>query len=219
MAGHPLGQWRTALPVAMTLLLLVVAGGLGWFVARMQFQRDLAGQSGRIEQLEAAVAAEVIAHRLTQQQLVVEKSTREALASELAQVQAEALSGQESLAFLDSLLTSNDRRQAVRLLACELQPQEPGRFRYRALVAQGFNSDAEFLGRLVVAVEYVRRGQRGRVVLGEGSALPVRVRHYERTEGSISLPVDAVAQQLDIRVLAETGNRMMAQCRRKIGTG
>lgn len=209
---------RHFIPVTvMACVLLTVTGWAGWFVAKLQYQTDLAGRSGQIGALEASLASEVVAHRLTQQQLVVERATREVLASELAQVQAEAVSRQESLAFLDSLLTSNDRSRAVRLLACELQTVDVRRFRYRALVAQGFNSDAEFAGKLLVTVEYVRRGQRGRVVLGEDKPLPVRVKHYERAEGELVLPADAVPQQLDIRILPENGRQALAQCRRKIG--
>ena len=204
----------------LLLLLLSAAtalgGWLGWHGSERQLKKTFAGQSERVVTLEAMLASEVAKRQLVQQQLIVEQSTRTMLASELAQVQAETASRQESLLFLDSLLTSNDRIRAVRLVACELQGLEARRYRYRALLAQGINRDEEYRGRLIVGVDFVLKGKRGRVAVGEDKPLTVQVKHYERVEGEVSLPADARPQALDVRIVSMDGRTLVAQCHKKL---
>lgn len=203
--------------LVLALLLLVVGGWLGWREADDAHRLGLSGQAERIVQLDKALASEVAARRMAEQQLAVERATRETLARDLASTQSEAAARQEALVFLDSLLTANDRTRAVRFVACELQAMDNHKFRYRALLAQGINSAADFNGRLLVTVDYQQRGQRARHVLGQDKPLEVRVRHYERMEGELSLPAEAAPQALDIRVLSPDGRQVVAQCQKKTG--
>ncbi len=212
---------RRALRIFLWLLaaaaLILVGGWMGWHESARVHRADASGLFARVALQDKMLASEVAARRWGEQQLTMERATRELLVKELAQAQAEAASRQESLIFLESLLTSSDRSRAVRLVACELQPLEGRQYRYRALLAQGANSDAEFVGRLFVGVDYLRRGQRGRLVLGGEKPLPVRVRHYERVEGELTLPAEAVAQALDVRILSPDGRQVIAQCHKKMG--
>lgn len=106
----------------------------------------------------------------------------------------------------------------MRFFACELQPQgEPRKFRYRGLLAQGTNSAPEFNGRLVVSIDYLKRGQRGRYTLGEDKQVLVHVKHYERLDGVVELPADAHPQTLEARILTQDGKQVIAQCQKKIG--
>lgn len=222
MALRPVLGWRAKILRASGLLLLAVLLGvlgawLGWREAVAVHQAGFSGQSDRIEKLDRALASEVDARRLLDQQLTMERATREMLAKELALAQAQAATRQEALTFLDALLTSNDRSRAVRLVACELQPVEARQYRYRALLAQGFNGAAEFSGRVLVNVDYQRRGQRGRLTLGQDKPIPVLVKHYDRAEGELTLPSDAIPLSVDIRVLSLDGRQVVAQCQKKIG--
>lgn len=208
---------RGGLLFFLAAVLLGGGGWMGWNHGGEVLQRSLDRQSRRIVQLEDQVASEMAARRLAEQQLTVERATRETLARELTRSQAQAVAQKEALAFFDSLLTANDRSRQIRVVACELQALGGQKFRYRALFAQGADNAAEFTGQLVVGVDYLQRGQRGRFVVGEDKPQSLRVRHYERTEGELTLPANAVPQALDIRVLAPEGRRVVAQCHRKTG--
>ncbi|SFN12047.1 hypothetical protein SAMN05660284_00574 [Formivibrio citricus] len=198
--------------------LLAAGGWLGWIESKAAHSSGFDAQTERVAELEKQVAAADAARRLAEQRAAVEIATRETLTRELAQSQAAASSRLETLTFLESLLTVNDRARALRFVACELQSLGDGRrFRYRGLLAQGFNSAAEFNGRLVVGVDYLKRGQRGRYVQGEDKPQPVHVKHYERLEGVIELPSDAQPQLLDARILSHDGKQVVAQCQKKVG--
>lgn len=198
---------------------LVAAGGwFGWLESKASHSSGLNAQSERVVELEKQLASAVTAHRLAEQRTAVEISMRETLAKELIESQAAASSRLETLTFLESLLTVNDRARAVRFVACELQPLgESRKFRYRGLLAQGINSAAEFNGKLVVSVDYMKRGQRNRFALGEDKPQLVHVKHYERLEGVIELPSDAQPQVLDARILSQDGKQVVAQCQKKVG--
>ncbi|MDR3410321.1 MAG: hypothetical protein P4L87_05140 [Formivibrio sp.] len=198
--------------------LVILGGWIGWHESALVHRADFSELSARVALLDHTLASEVATRREIEQQLIMERATRETLFKELAQAQTDAASRQEALVFLESLLTSNDRSRAVRLVACEMQLLEAHQYRYRALLAQGFNSSMEFNGRLVVSVDYLRRGQRNSLVLGGDKPLPVRVRHYERVEGELTLPAEAVPQALDVRILSLDGHQVIAQCHKKIGS-
>lgn len=197
--------------------LLAVGFWLGQRQADALHQANYSGQTGRITSLTQSLASEVVARRLAEQKLIVEQSTREALTRELARSQAESASRQESLALLDSFLTTNDRSRAARLISCDLQVQEGHKYRYRALLAQGINSATEFSGRLLVSVDYLRKGQHGRLVLGEEKPLPVKIKQYERMEGGIELPSEAIPQLISVQVLSADGHEVITQCQKKSG--
>ncbi len=215
--GRRLRALRVLLLLLMAAVLVLAGGWLGWHESTLVHRADSSGLFARVALLDKMLASEVAARRWTEQQFTVERATREALVKELALAQGEAASRQEALIFLESLLTSQDRSRAVRLVACELQLLDARRYRYRALLAQGASSDAEFNGRLSVGVDYLRRGQRGSVVLGDEKPLLVRIRHYERVEGELTLPAEAVAQALDVRILSSDGRQVIAQCHKKTG--
>lgn len=209
----------TVLKLLIVAALIGVGGWIGWRESARVHRADSSELSARAALLDQTLASEVAARRVLEQQLAMERSTRVTLAEQLAQSQADAASRQEALVFLESLLTSNDRSRAVRLVACEMQVFEARRYRYRALLAQGFNSDAQFNGRLQISVDYLRRGQRGNVVLGSEKPLPVQIKHYERVEGALDLPADAIPQMLEVRLLSADGRQVIAQCRKKMGSG
>lgn len=204
----------------LLLLLLSAAtalgGWFGWSESERRLKETFMGQFERVVELESALASEVAMRQLIQQQLVIEKTTRSMLERELGLAQAEAASRQESLTFLDSLLTSNDRTRAIRLVACELQGLDARRYRYRALLAQGANRDEEYRGRLIASVDFMQKGRRGRVASGEDKPLVVKVKHYERVEGEVILPADAYPQALDVRIVSMDGRMLAAQCHKKL---
>lgn len=208
--------FRALLGLALLSAAVLLGGWLGWYEAERRLKEAFAGQYERMTALETSLASEVAARQVVQQQLIVEQSTRSMLGSELAQAQAEIASQQEALLFFDSLLTSNDRARAVRLVACELQAVDARRYRYRALLAQGLNRDEEYQGRLIVAVDYTLKGKRGRVSVGEEKPVTVQIKHYERIDGVITMPADAQPQALDVRIVSANGQTLAAQCRKKL---
>lgn len=223
LALRPQWGWRSKLLAAVITLLLVVAllgfgFWLGWRDASITHRLGVDSRIARIEQLEKAVASAVAAQRLAEQNLAVEQSTRTTLARQLVQAQADLTSRQESLVFLDSLLTANDRSRSLRFVACELQASDKAHeFRYRALLAQGATNSVELTGRLEISVDYIRKQKRTRMTLGTDKPIAVKIRHYERADGALTLPADAIPQALEMRVLSSDGRQVIAQCQKKMG--
>ena len=214
--------WRFR--VARVVLLLVLAFALvgvgayfGWHEARMYERAKMTSQLERAVESESLLEQERSARRSAEQQLTMERATRETLAKDLSKVQAELASRQRALVFLDSLLTANDRSREVRFVACELRNIEKNRYRYSALVAQGLNRAAEFSGRLLLNVDYAHGAQRGRLTLGKDTAIPLVFKHYERAEGEVVIPLEHVPTSMEIRVLSSDGRKVVAQCQKKLG--
>ncbi|UXY16874.1 hypothetical protein N8I74_07620 [Chitiniphilus purpureus] len=202
--------------------MLSVAAGIGGGAAYWGYLRGLesaaADLSSRVTDAQtnrSALDASRIREDTLHQQLRMAESARSALAQALAQAQQEAAQAREALAFFDSLLTSNDRASPARFAACEFEPRTGVRWRYRVLLVQGVDRTAELQGELLISV-LLKDGaaQQQRM---QASRQPVRMRHYQRIEGEITLPPGARPMQLEARFLAAGDARVVAQCQKKTG--
>ncbi|HSC80942.1 MAG TPA: DUF6776 family protein, partial [Chitinolyticbacter sp.] len=116
-------------------LLGAVAGASFWWGCREGEARAL----GRLSSSEADMAdahRRLLASRESEarlrQQLQVAEAARGSLAQALDAAQRDAAQAREALAFFDTLLTSNDRTELVRFVACEFDPTaDATRWRYR----------------------------------------------------------------------------------------
>lgn len=214
--------WLGAL-LSWCLLLVIAAGALAlgawvgyWWSVRAG-QGDIIRQAQELLSLKDELLKQKEQLHLKDQQLLVETTTREALSRELRDAQAEVQVRQQALDFYDHLLVSNDRARPARFAACEWRSLGEGRYRYRLLLAQGQNREADFSGRVIVVVNYQHEKRPGRISTGEDSPMPVKFRHYQRLEGDMRLPEGALPQQFEARILMDGGRQAVASCQKRIG--
>ncbi|WP_148715112.1 DUF6776 family protein [Chitinolyticbacter meiyuanensis] len=216
---RPALGWRGRVGQALLWLLILggIAGGAAWWAYHEGEARAL----GRLSSSEADVAD---AHRRLlgsrenearlRQQLQVAEAARASLAQSLDAAQRDAAQAREALAFFDTLLTSNDRTEPVRFVACEFDPTtDAAHWRYRVLLVQGVDRTEEIKGDLVVSIQ-LRQGAATRKTID----LPkqaISVRHYRRIEGEVALPSDTRPVVMDVRMQGSSG--VLAQCQKKMG--
>lgn len=215
--GHPLRDWALRLLVA---LLLLAAGGYGGYryaqpplVGPQQAAVSSQASAVRGASLEAELAAVLAREALLNQKLRIGDAERAAQANELAGLRGQLSVQQEALAFFQSLLQTNDRSRPVSVAVCSVVPEAGNRVRYRLLLVQGINRDAEFKGRLLVSMQY---RQDGKLAAQSAPDEAISFRHYGNREGVLTLPAGARAQLFEARVVGDNNN-VLASCQQKQG--
>jgi len=93
-----------------------------------------------------------------------------------------------------------------------LQPEDESqaqRMRFRLLIQQSGKADRDFVGSVQMEVRFTEKGGNFIYEMPESDATPERAkafdlsfRHYQRLEGTFTLPTGAVAHSVLVRVLA-----------------
>ncbi|KPC50834.1 hypothetical protein WG78_16110 [Amantichitinum ursilacus] len=148
------------------------------------------------------------------QQLQITESARAALASDLADAQQDLARSRESLAFFETLLTTNDRAHQVSFALCEFDAAGKGLWHYRLLVVQGVNQAPEFDGQLTLTALTKNNGKTART---EMPSQPVRVKHYQRFEGDLTLPAGVEPDAFEATLGIKDTRASLAQCQKKPG--
>jgi hypothetical protein len=195
----------------------MLGGVLGYHWRQMELDQHLQNRDRELSELRELHKKDAERLGLLDQQLIVERTTRETLAKDLRDAQLEAQVRQQALDFYDHLLISNDRSRPARFAGCEWRAQGDNRYRYRLLLAQGQNSAADYNGRVVVVVAYLLDKKLSRTVLGEDRPMPVKFRHYQRLEADLALPAGAQPQTLEARIMSPDGRQQVASCQKRIG--
>ena len=118
----------------------------------------------------------------------------------------------DDLAFYDSLLPAGKADKGIVIRSFRLQPEdEPQsqRMRFRLLIQQSGKAERDFAGSVQLEVRFTQKGGSFIYEIPESDATPERTkafelsfRHYQRLEGTFTLPTGAVAQSVLVRVLA-----------------
>jgi hypothetical protein len=209
-------------PLRALLGLLAAALAAAAGVVIYDYGRDIAGPDRRqvaaqIEQLSTQLrdtAAE--RDRVTAQansyegELKVVRAAQEQLMQQVRSLENETTHLKEDLAFYDSLLPVGHSDKGVVIRSFRLQPEdESERIRFRLLIQQSGKAERDFVGAVKLEVKFTQRGGSYVYEIPEADATPDRAkafelsfRHYQRLEGTFTLPTGAVAQSVLVRVLS-----------------
>lgn len=134
--------------------------------------------------------------------LKAEKAAQEQLALQLRQLEADKLALQEDLGFFEGLMPLSGSGLQIRGL--QLDAGTPGQLRYQLLLMQPGRSATDFSGRYELVVQGTRDGRPWTTTYpGER---PLHFRQYQRVEGRIRIPADAVIKTARARVLDPKGS-------------
>jgi len=215
---------RSTLPWPLRALLGFLAAALAAAagVAVYEYGRDFSGPDRRelaaeIEQLSIQLR-ETAAERERgtalansyEGELKVERAAQEQLMQQVRTLENETTRLKEDLAFYDSLLPAGKSDKGVVIRSFRLQPEdESQRVRFRLLIQQSGKADRDFVGSVKMEVKFTQKSGNFIYEIPEADATPERAkafelsfRHYQRLEGTFTLPTGAVARSVLVRVLA-----------------
>jgi hypothetical protein len=214
---------RSRLPwplrAVLGFLVLSIAAAAG--VAIYEYGKNFAGPDRKelladIERLQSSLR-EVTAERdrfaalstAHEAQLKVERAAQQQLAQQVGALESESNRLKEDLAFFESLLPAGTGNKGVVIRSFRVQPEgEPNQMRYRLLVQQAGKPDRDFVGTVQLQVNFSQGGRNFTLTVPEPGApadrlLQLSFRHYQRIEGSFTLPAGAVARSVLVKILAD----------------
>jgi hypothetical protein len=215
---------RSTLPWPLRALFgfLAAAMAAAAGVAIYEYGRDFAGPDRRrlaaqVEQLTTQLhETQAERDRSTalansyEGELKVERAAQEQLMQQVRTLEDETTRLKEDLAFYDSLLPAGKSDKGIVIRSFRLQPEdESQRMRFRMLIQQSGKADRDFVGSVKMEVKFTQKGGSFVYEIPEADATPDRAkafelsfRHYQRLEGTFTLPTGAVARSVLVRVLA-----------------
>ncbi|MFN3566746.1 MAG: DUF6776 family protein [Burkholderiaceae bacterium] len=209
--------WPIRLLFAFLLVVAATAAGVAIYEYGKEFagpgRRELTAEVDRLNSQLRELKAErdrlAAVATAYEAQMKVERSAQEQLAAQVAQLETEANRLREDLDFFESLLPAGTGSKGVVIRSFRMQPDgEPNRMRYRLLVQQSGKPQRDFVGSVQMQVNFVQNGRNFTLQVPDpGSAdaarsLDLVFRHYQRVEGTLSLPAGAVARSVLVRIIA-----------------
>ena len=220
---------RTQLPWALRagVLLVAVLIAAAGLAAVYRYARDV-GQPDHGTTLAELEDARSQLQRLTaerdrfaaeavqmENQLRVEHATREGIAVQMKTLEEDNARLRADLAFFESLLPAPAAARGVVIRSFQLQPDiDEATLRYRLLVQQSGRPDRDFVGTVVLKVSLQQDGRPTVLQLPDtahpaAGPAPLSFRHYQRVEGSFSVPVGAVVRSVQVTI--SSGGETRAQ--------
>lgn len=209
------------LPLRRLLLFLMLALAAAAGVGIYEYGRGFGGPDRRalsadIERLKSQLReAEAERSRLTatvtalEAQMKVERAAQEQLARQAGDLETEANRLRDDLAFFESLLPTKASASGIQIRSFRMQPDgAPEAMRYRLLVQQAGKPERDFVGVVQMQVNFVREGRSQTLQVPDPAvpesrrALELSFRHYQRVEGTITLPEGAAARSVVVRIVA-----------------
>jgi hypothetical protein len=221
---------RTQLPWAVRATLAAVAAALavmGLF-AVYQYGRNLGVPVDHGEVLNALERAReqlrvvkedrdryAAAAVQSENQLKVERAAQDQLAQQLKAIEGDNARLRGDLAFFESLLPAPSTSRGVVIRSFKLQPDaDDNTLRYRLLVQQSGRPDKDFVGAVEVKVNLLQAGRPVSLTLPDAAhpasgPAPLAFRHYQRVEGTFSVPEGATVRSVQVTI--NSGGEMRAQ--------
>jgi hypothetical protein len=213
--------WPLRAAIGFAVLAIAAAAGVALYEYGKQFAgpdpRVLAAEVERL-QLQvreakadrdryAAVAAAF------ESQLKVERSSQEQLARQAAALETDVNRLREDLSFFESLLpASGAPGKGLVIRSFRVQPESVGgasnEMRYRLLVQQSGKPERDFVGSVQMQVSFQQGARNFTLQVPDPAVQPspqrmdLSFRHYQRVEGTFSLPEGAVAKAVLVRILS-----------------
>jgi len=220
---------RTQLPWALRagVLLVAVLIAAAGLAAVYRYARDV-GQPDHGTTLAELEDARSQLQRLTaerdrfaaeavqmENQLRVEHATREGIAVQMKTLEEDNARLRADLAFFESLLPAPAAARGVVIRSFQLQPDiDEATLRYRLLVQQSGRPDRDFVGTVVLKVSLQQDGRSTVLQLPDAAhpaagPAPLSFRHYQRVEGSFSVPLGTVVRSVQVTI--SSGGETRAQ--------
>jgi hypothetical protein len=175
------------------------------------------GDSGRLQtQLAQATAdrdRQAAAAVNWENQLKVERSAQEQVRVQMKMLEDENARLKADLAFFESLLPMPGNAKGVVIRSFRMQPDgEPNSLRYRLLVQQSGRPDRDFVGAVTLTVSLQQAGRPWVLQLPDpglpnAGPAPLSFRHYQRVEGSFSIPAGATVRSVLVRIQSDGETR------------
>ncbi|MDB5798908.1 MAG: hypothetical protein JWP36_2810 [Paucimonas sp.] len=139
-------------------------------------------------------------------QLTMERAAQKQLSTQLKSLETENIRLKEDLAFFERLLPVDPKAAGVAIRGITAELLSPTQLQYRLLVMQGGKVTGSFEGNLRLTVSVIQNGRAQVLNFPEGKSSDINnfklgFRHYQRLEGSLTLPAGAVARSLQATVL------------------
>ncbi len=199
-----------------TLFVLLLLG-----VAWLGYQQGSNGTAGfvglqpdskhRIETLEEERNALRRELAMVKQAAEIDRESIVSIRDQIKQYQDERLKMEEELAFLRGIVSTNSKKQALRVQNFKLEPGlEEGQYIYRFSVSQVINSGTVAKGVIELNVEGLQNGRSTRLSLAQVSEekldkIKMRFRFFQNVEGKLQLPKDFEPASIEIDVKPSGG--------------
>jgi len=140
-------------------------------------------------------------------QMKVEHAAQEQLAKQVNALETDSAKLREDLSFFESLLPAASNAKGVLIRSFRVQAEgEPNQMRYRLLVQQSGKPERDFNGEVELQVSFTRDGHPFTMQVPDPAmprdAIELSFRHYQRIEGTFTLPQGAVARSVLVRIVA-----------------
>ena len=211
---------RTQLPWPLRALIALIALSLA-FAAGLA-SSEIARGPGRTERAEQGTDRDRLRSQLAQavadrdreaaaavnweNRLKVEHSAQEQVRVQVKMLEDENSRLKGDLAFFESLLPMPADAKGVVIRSFRVQPDaEPNSLRYRLLVQQSGRPERDFVGEVSLTIN-LQEGGRPVVLQLPDPALPsagparLSFRHYQRLEGSFTVPAGAKVRSVLVRI-------------------
>lgn len=202
--------------VAMAGIIIAIAAGIAWWTYELgkSFGSGSRISADEVEELKEKIT-ELTAERdklsLTantiESTVNIDKSTQKQLTDQVKALTTENLKLKDDLAFFESLTPSAVGAEGISLQNFKVEMLSPGQLRYRALVMQGGKNGRDFTGEMQFSLNLVQVGKPATMLFpdpksGDAGKLKLSFRHYQRLEGTITLPEGATVKGVQAKVLS-----------------
>jgi hypothetical protein len=204
-------QWPWPLRLALTAALLLLLLLLGWGlyslgrggIGNVRTVTSLEQQMAQLGKEREKLLSEANAY---ESKLNIERAAQQQWMKQAKTLELENSRLKEDLAFFESLIPADIGQRGIAIRRIKVDAAAGNQLRYRVLVMQGGKGDLEFNGALQLVVNGQQAGKSvtlqfpdPRVAASE--QYKVSFKHYQRLEGSISLPDGVQAKTVQARVL------------------
>ncbi|RJX33066.1 MAG: hypothetical protein C4516_02740 [Oxalobacter sp.] len=217
----PKMQIRSQLPLPIRfvfwVLVLAVAGAAALWAYDMG--RSFAGlgptANGQVDALDTRVKQlELDRERLISElnaaasEINIERATQKPFQDQIKALELENTKLKEDLSFFESLLPTNTGAKGISIQSLSLELVNPNQVRYRILVTQGGGKrdKREFYGQLQLVVTVLQEGNSAMITFpkdrtADAEKYNFRFKHYQRLEGTLTLPAGAIIKSVQAKIL------------------
>ncbi|MBV8665624.1 MAG: hypothetical protein JO269_03990 [Burkholderiaceae bacterium] len=136
----------------------------------------------------------------------MDQSEQHQLETQMKSLENENNKLKEDLAFFESLLPVDANAQGISIRRIKTDMAAANQLHYQLLVMQGGKGDQNFVGNVQLTVTVLQAGKSVMMVFPEANAtdtdkFKVSFKHYQRVEGTLTLPDGAVPKAVQARIL------------------